>query len=231
MRATPGSPSRRDTTRREGEPYTHTHFLRNNGLAADTYTLALSSDRGWSTLYTPSPVSIEAGETVTVEVVGLIPESTDYALEETVYLTATSHSDPALVAAPINRTRAGLAGGISLPPARSSTVTAGERGVYTHNLSNDTNASQTFVFTGDSAEGYDVTVAPTSPVVLSAFGGSVPVTVSIETPVWEISGTVDLTVITATGSLGSLAFVTDTTSILEPDNYLLHLPLVLRNAP
>lgn len=44
-----------------GALYTHTHFLRNNGLAAYTYTLALSRDRDWSTLRDFDPFELHLG--------------------------------------------------------------------------------------------------------------------------------------------------------------------------
>lgn len=202
-----------------GEPVTLTHTLRNNGPAADTYTLTWSAGRGWSELVTASPVTAGAGEAVSVQVRTAAPEDAEYGLFETVYLTATSHTEPAMTAAPINRMRVGLGGDVSLAPARSSTVMAGETVAYTHTLTNNTNAPQAFSLTGSSSEWYDVHITPSTTGALSAFGGSALVTVTIETSIWEISGTIDATTITATGSLGSAAQVTDLTTILEPDNY------------
>ncbi|MBN1314232.1 MAG: hypothetical protein JXA42_02150, partial [Anaerolineales bacterium] len=202
-----------------GEPVTLTHILRNNGLAADVYTLTWTTDRGWSTLLTASPVAVNAVEAITVQLRTSTPEGTDYGLYETIYLTATSHTAPALTATPINHMRAGLDGTASLAPARSSTVMAGETIVYTHTLINNTNAPQTFSLTGDSSEWYAVNITPSTTGFLPAFGGSALITVTIETSMWEISGTVDTTIVTATGSLGSVAALTNLTTIIEPDNY------------
>ncbi|MFQ6101756.1 MAG: integrin alpha [Anaerolineae bacterium] len=120
-----------------------------------------------------------------------------------------------------------------LSPDRSTKVLTGQEAVYTHALTNLINETQTFTLTYTSSQGYTVTVAALSGGLTGTLGGfgSVPVTVTVQTPSTATLGTQDTTVVTATGSLSGYDAAYDVTTIgsITANHNHIFLPLVLRD--
>jgi len=114
-----------------------------------------------------------------------------------------------------------------LTPDRSDTALPGEVVTYTHTLTNTGSLTDTFDITHHSSQGWPVDYD--TPITLTA-GGSATLIVSVTVPTSAISGTVDTATITATGVLGGVGVVRDTTTVFtEAEEHFLFLPLVLRN--
>jgi uncharacterized repeat protein (TIGR01451 family) len=120
--------------------------------------------------------------------------------------------------APIT-TSVGLTGTIELEPfAISRTVQAGQATTFTHILTNNYNVSQSLIVTATSSHGHGATVTPKTTAILPAYGGSTVVTVTVTVPSGAISGTVDTTIVTATGDLGGSDIATEQITVgLRPE--------------
>jgi uncharacterized lipoprotein YddW (UPF0748 family) len=103
---------------------------------------------------------------------------------------------------------------LSFFPDRSAVTYPGESTVYTHTLVNLSNAPDIFDLTHHSSQGWIVTY--TSPISLG-IGLGTNVLVTIDVPPEVPSGTVDITVITATSQAdpGVFAAVTDITTVIH----------------
>ncbi|MCK4470643.1 MAG: hypothetical protein KAW49_02545, partial [Anaerolineae bacterium] len=112
---------------------------------------------------------------------------------------------------------------VELEPDRASSGYPNDTVLYTHTLTNTGSRSDTFAFTAQSSQGWDVTFPDA--VELGA-GFTATVEVQVEIPAGTLSGTVDTTVVTATSGLNDAIFDTavDITTVglvrdvlLEPD--------------
>jgi len=105
----------------------------------------------------------------------------------------------------------GLVGGVVLEPDRTGSGLPGEAVVYHHVLTNTANVAQTIGLDASSSEGWQVNVSPTS--VQLAAGAPTQIVVTVTVGGDAISGTVDTTVVTATGSLIGFDIATDRTTV------------------
>ena len=105
--------------------------------------------------------------------------------------------------------------GVALVPERSSRVPSGATAVYTHTLTNQGGMTDTFRITHASSQGW--TVSYSSPITLAG-GLATEVEISVAVPQGVPSGTVDVTVLTATSLADPAVFaaITDTTEIYRP---------------
>ncbi|MEE9615772.1 MAG: right-handed parallel beta-helix repeat-containing protein, partial [Anaerolineae bacterium] len=101
---------------------------------------------------------------------------------------------------------------VELEPDRASSGYPGDTLLYAHTLTNTGSRSDTFAFTAQSSQGWDVTLP--GAVELGA-GFTATVEVQVEIPAGTLSGTLDTTVVTATSELNDAIFDTavDTTTV------------------
>ncbi|MBN1888559.1 MAG: hypothetical protein JW850_11235, partial [Thermoflexales bacterium] len=123
-----------------GSSIVYTHRLTNTGNGLDVFSLDLHSRAGWGSLLDPGPFSLSAGEGTDVRVELSLPPGSG-GLVETVFVTATSETDPGA--------RASVAGTVtavySVTASRTDILAAG---VYTFG---DTCAQLSFA--GDADRG------------------------------------------------------------------------------
>jgi uncharacterized repeat protein (TIGR01451 family) len=77
-----------------GEVYTYTQPLTNSGTRSDTYSLSFHSTQDWSTLESPSAISLAPGETTLLAVAVNVPGNASPGSADTATLTVTSQSSP-----------------------------------------------------------------------------------------------------------------------------------------
>jgi len=122
----------------------------------------------------------------------------------------------------------GLAGGVAISAGQSRTAFLGEVVTYTHYVTNTSNTAQTVSVAIDSSQHW-ATVTPSTTPLLAPFGGSTLVTVTVAIPTTGVvTGTVEHTTITVTGSsIGQATALDITTAAIK--GYYIYLPVVLRN--
>jgi len=201
-----------------GEMVTYLHTLTNTGNATDTFTLSLGGlPSGWNGAVVPAAVTLPVDTAALVTVTVTLPTDALSGTVGVAVLTATSGLDSSVFATVADTTTVGLAPGLStLTPARKGQATPNTSAVYTHTLTNGANYTQTFHLTAASASGWGVTVSPGNAGPLAPFGGATVVTVTVDVPAGVPSGTVDVTVITATSMLSTaiVATTADTTTVV-----------------
>ncbi|MCX7681277.1 MAG: right-handed parallel beta-helix repeat-containing protein [Anaerolineae bacterium] len=121
----------------------------------------------------------------------------------------------------------GVVGGVAISGGQVRTAFMGEVVTYTHRITNTANIVQTLSIAFSSSQGW-ATVTPTTIPSLAPLGGSAVVTVTVAIPATGVvSGTVERTTITVTGSVIGRATATDiTTAAIK--GYFIYLPVVLR---
>jgi len=122
----------------------------------------------------------------------------------------------------------GLAGGVAISAGQSRTAFLGEVVTYTHYVTNTSNTAQTVSVAIDSSQHW-ATVTPSTTPLLAPFGGSTLVTVTVAIPTTGVvTGTVEHTTITVTGSsIGQATALDITTAAIK--GYYIYLPVALRN--
>ncbi|MBN1955385.1 MAG: fibronectin type III domain-containing protein [Anaerolineae bacterium] len=113
--------------------------------------------------------------------------------------------------------------GVLLAPNRSSAATPGQAVTYTHALTNSGNRPDVLALSHHSSEGWAVEYR--TPYTLDA-GAAATVVVTLTVPGDALSGTVDLTAITATSRADGSAWasVVDATTVLGPPNQAPYAP-------
>jgi uncharacterized membrane protein len=195
-----------------GATVLYTHVLTNAGNGQDTFTVTLSSGRGWPlSLLTPPVVTLNAGQSASVVVSLTVPLGTA-GQTDVITITATSWADSSRSASAQDVTNVGVRAGVQFAPDRAGTATPGTPITYTHTLTNTGNAVDLFTFSAASSRGWMVELPPSALLVADEVR---TVVISITAPGGTFSGTLDTTVITVASSISpSLsASVTDTTTV------------------
>ena len=217
-----------------GQSITYSHTLSNTGNGPDTFTFQALSSHGWTTT-TPPTATLPALSSTTV-IVSLAIPATAAGEVDIMRVTATSSISPAFHATVTDTTT--ISGtpvvtyrGVRLSSNMAKAEQPGRTLHYTHTLENLGNINDVFTITAASGQGWNLSVTPSGPIALNAFG-SASVGIQLTVPATAISGTLDVTVITAT-SIYSAAIadtVVDTTTVItapqsitravsfEPDN-------------
>ncbi|MGC9358286.1 MAG: hypothetical protein ACP5GX_10470, partial [Anaerolineae bacterium] len=195
-----------------GATFTYTHTLTNTGDLTDTFTLAWSSSRGWSTLLTSGPFELGMGETATVRVEVTTPASGAGGLIDTTIVTATSQTDPGSFDIATDRTQVRFTPGVTLVADESGNVDPGGAFTYTHTLTNVGDGEDTFTITSQAPAGW--TAEHVAALTVGA-GLSETLDVVITAPTDVFSGTTGVVTITATSTFSSTIsdFVVDRTTV------------------
>ncbi|MCX7682138.1 MAG: PKD domain-containing protein, partial [Anaerolineae bacterium] len=182
-----------------GEQVVYKHMVTNTANVTQTVALTLASSRGWATAVpTVTPPLAPHGGTALVTVTVDVPPDAVSGTVETAMLAATGNVIGQDVAE--DRTVVGVLGGVELSAGQVRGALPGERVMYTHIVTNTTNVTQAVVLTLASSQGW-ATVVPMVTPALAPYGGRASVTVTVEVPPDAVSGTVETTLLTATGSI------------------------------
>jgi uncharacterized membrane protein len=127
----------------------HSFTLQNTGVNDDSYDLAVGGNVWGTTVLTPSPVSISAGMTATVEVQVDIPDS-PINPTDVFTVTATSTNEPTVNASAIGTTLAMVNAGVATSGDQSGFGLMGEVITYTIGVTN----------TGAFTDTYTVSAGP-----------------------------------------------------------------------
>jgi uncharacterized membrane protein len=216
-----------------GHTLVYTHTLTNLGNSTDTFAITTSNIAGFDVaLISPTPVTLTAGASTTVELTVTIPPTTPGGTNDITTVTATSQGNTNVSGTAVNVTTA-----ISptynpvLGPDNSGTGFPGQTVVYTHTVTNQGNTSDTFVITANSSAGFGLELAPATPISLP-IGHSATITLAVTIPPGTPASVVDTTTVTATsqGNISITDTATNTTSInAVPQPGLVYLPMVQNN--
>jgi serine protease AprX len=77
-----------------GSTTIYTHDLTNTGNVADTYTMELSSSRGWARLSGPTIVNVPSGQSVPIQIIIDVPPDTTFGQKEFSMLKVSSMTRP-----------------------------------------------------------------------------------------------------------------------------------------
>jgi len=191
--------------------------LENTGACDGEANLAVTSSQSWTVTISPPPTyTLLSGDFREVMVSLNVPPD---ALSDTVdfaFITATLTCKPpcseTVIKTQTVTTTVGLAGSVVLTPGHpDGSASPDGQVVYTHALTNAVNFTQTVTLTADSSQGYSVTVTPITKE-LTPWNSSV-VTVTVLVPSNAFSGTVDTTIVTATGTVTGQDTATDITAV------------------
>ncbi|NLG29547.1 MAG: hypothetical protein GX557_16685, partial [Chloroflexi bacterium] len=211
---TPGivlEPEYQDTVM-PGAHLIYTHWLTNTGSGGDVFMLDFLSSQGWATLLESGPVSLDAGEGISLHVEINVPMGTG-GMVETSMLMATAQTGG--VSADVTDIVSVVhTFGLELVPDYAQNVPPGATYIYHHILRNTGNGPDSFTPTLSSSLGW-ATLLDGGPFALEA-GATADVRVSVSVPTGLISGTQsDIAVLTATSLTSPTlsAAATDTTTV------------------
>ncbi len=207
---------------------TYEHQLTNTGDGQDTFTITYQSSQNWS-VTVPAPVTLNAGEAVTIQVDVNVPAGTG-GLVDVTRITATSAVSAAVSAAVTDTSRVIAMPGLTFAPDNEALVVPGTVVDYMHTLVNSGNGPDTFTLTLVNAGQWGATLSDSS-VTLDA-GAAQEVTVTVSVPTGVLSGTVDQVTVMATSEMSPAlsATVADTTTIRRVFGLLLDPQLDARSA-
>jgi uncharacterized membrane protein len=192
---------------------TYTHTLTNAGNYTDTFMLTHTSSQGWAQVSPTLPTILPPGGQQAVWVTVTVPADAAGGAVDATVITAASQAEPDVFAHATDTTTVNPISGVILAPDHSSSADPGTSIIYPHTLTNVGNYSDTFVLTHTSSQGW-AQVSPTQPIMLLP-GGQQAVWVTVAVPADALSGTVDITVVTATSQIDPdvVAHATDTTTV------------------
>ncbi len=206
-----------------GTEITYTFTLTNTGNGQDAFDLTVGSALGWPIQVTPSQTQkLDYGEMITVSVILTVPLGSG-GLLDTLTLTATSHSDPNMVASFTATTTVNHDPAVSLQPNRAATAWSGQTAVYTHTLTNLGNGPDVFDIAHHSSQGWPVTY--TTPIAVG-YNQTATAWVTVTVPASQ-EGVEHTTTVTATSQADATVFavVTDTTTGAQADFTLSPSPM------
>ncbi|MCL4297154.1 MAG: isopeptide-forming domain-containing fimbrial protein, partial [Anaerolineae bacterium] len=141
-----------------GQVVTYTHVLTNEGNATDTFTLTVTSVGPFPvTDDVPPSITLTAGQTATFVITVTVPAGASATDQGVTVITAISTLSPALQAVDTDTTNTAAVPGLSLDPDHTATVQPGQVVTYTHVLTNEGNATDTFTLTVTSVGPFPVT--------------------------------------------------------------------------
>lgn len=209
---------------------TYTLVLHNDGNVADTYSL-ITTPAAWATvLATDTLGPLPAGGQANMEVYVTIPSTAIDGNSDSVTVTATSLAEPSAsdqsVLTTVATTQIVTRGVALAPQAAAQSGQAGDVVIYHLTVTNTGSTTDTITLS-DSGGAWVTTIDPGSVTLPSL--GSRPVTVSVTVPLTATGGQVDVVTITAQASEGVYARSTLTTSVPSALEYVVYLPVVMKN--
>lgn len=184
-----------------GDTATFSLLLANSGNIAISYTLGLEplgAPSGWTALITPTTTGVlPADVAVTQPLTVTVTAPPGASGSQTFRVTARAGTAPEVLAtALVTATTSAPLTDLLTPAENFGTAAPGATVVYTHTLRNVRSVDDTFQLDYISPFGWETNVVPRS-VFLPA-GGTSTVAVTIRVPTNVVSGTVDVTTVTAT---------------------------------
>jgi len=187
-----------------GENVTYIHNLVNQGNFTETVILATDSAQAWAVSLHPMQTVLAPGQMESIAALVTVPANG--AVSDTMHITATLLSQPAISASVSNITNR-LERGVVIAPPWQSNGLPGETITFSHRLTNTGNLviSETFAMTVGQAsclsvngqDKQDACPTITPPQVTLPSGGAALVTVSLKIPFETLSGTVIALPVTA----------------------------------
>ncbi len=194
-----------------GNTYNYTHILTNTGNAQDSFALAFGSSRGWGSLLTPGPFTLNPGQTTNV-IVGVTVPAGGGGLSDISVVTATSAGGAGPVT--VQDTTSAFTPGLAFAPDYTREVSPDTVVIYTHTLTNTSTAADTYTLASFSSQGWGALLDP-GPFTLPG-GGATTVRVQVTVPPGS-AGLTDTTTVTATSLAGAPPVaVRDTTAVYPP---------------
>jgi trimeric autotransporter adhesin len=210
-----------------GQTLVYTHTLTNLTNAADIFDLKAVSNAGFSpVLVSGTPIALTAGASSIITLTVTIPAGTPAGTVDVTSVTATSQTDDNVSGTAVNTTTVNAVYGLHLAPDNENNGTPGETLLYSHTLTNQGNANDTFDITTSSSAGFEVTLVSASSVTLVP-GTDTTIVLTVKIPAGTLADTVDITRVTATSRSDSsvTAAANNTTSVnpvyallLKPNN-------------
>ncbi len=207
-----------------GTTVTHTVTLTNTGGVSDTFDV-LVSGQTWGTAPVTATLFLLAGTSGTVEVAVDIPANALGNESDSANFTATSQGDPNQSETAVLTTIAQAIYGVALASDQSGAGAAGGVVMYTLQISNTGNTTDTFDFSAATAN-WEVFFE--TPTVTLAAGSSADVVVHVHIPSDATNGEMDTAVITAV-SQNDVAATATVTLTTTATGYTLYLPVVTKN--
>jgi len=206
-----------------GETVDYQVTITNTGGISDTYQLAVSG-HSWTTTLSTNSISLDVGESDTFMVSVMIPAGAFGGDEDTATVTATSVNDPGTSDTMQVTTSVDTSYGVSLAGDTSGDGTPGTTVMYTLEVMNDGNVTDTFNLT---LSGNAWTTSLSMSSVMLAPGESILVNVSVLVPAGVTEGDMDTVTVTATsaGDPGTSDSQNITTTATA---HLMYLPIILR---
>jgi hypothetical protein len=233
-----------------GKVITYTHILTNTGVTTDTFAIDALSAQNWPVALihdsrpgaTPSlSMTLSTGLTTTLWVSLTVPRVAISGTLETTMLAATSQADPATYAVVTDTTTVSHVPGVALAPNHVGSALPGTVIIYTHTLTNTGNGPDAFTLNVSSSPSWTVQLlGATGPYGTLSLplgpGLTRTVQVSISVPARVLSGTLNIitgtknvTIITATSQTDPAVFATATdTTTARSDIYTIFMPLIQR---
>ncbi len=216
-----------------GTIITYTHYLTNTGNYTDSFTLNYSSSAGWGAGVPAGPVTLGPGASELVTITVTIPTTASIGQSDQSVVSAASQTDALVFDMAHDQTDLMTSPGLIFQPDRTAGSDSGRVVTYTHTLTNTGNGTDSFDITYSSTQGWASLLTPNLVVLNANQTATVQLAVSI--PAGTVSGTVDISMITATsrfiGGTPPSARVVDTTTVrgaasvvLEPDRSGTGLP-------
>ncbi|MCP4428975.1 MAG: hypothetical protein GY803_31205, partial [Chloroflexi bacterium] len=198
-----------------GETIVYAHTLTNTGGVSMTFILTAQSSQGWTATVSPAQLDdVPSGETRAVTVTVTIGDTAVNGEEDYTTVIATGSTDPSVTDLAIDHTTAVISYGVTIAPDNVAFSEPDQQVAYAHTITNMGNFTETFNLSAVSGQGWGTAVAPTAITLGASESGPVAVTVTV--PAVVVSGTVDVTTITAvstTPNSNASDSATDTTTI------------------
>jgi uncharacterized repeat protein (TIGR02543 family) len=186
-----------------GEVLAYSHTLTNLANATDTFTVTASSSAGFNPVLTPAtPITLTAGDSITINLTVAIPPGTISGTVDVTSVTAVSQGDVNITGTATNETTVKAVFGLDLTPDNVGQGDPGQTLVYTHTLTNLTNITDTFSLQASSSAGFGTLLDPDTPVILAPEAITI-ITLAVTIPAGTAANTVDVTSVTATSQTDS----------------------------
>jgi uncharacterized repeat protein (TIGR02543 family) len=199
-----------------GQTITYTHILTNQAVVADTFDISINSSAGFNAnLVSETPVTVPAGESATIILTVAIPVDAAAGVVGVTSVTAVSQADSNASDTATNTTTVNPVYDLLLTPDNVGNGNPGQVIAYSHTLTNLANTTDTFTVTASSSAGFVPVLTPATPITLAA-GDSITINLTVAIPPGAISGTVDVTSVTAVshGDVNVAGTATNETTVM-----------------
>jgi uncharacterized membrane protein len=200
-----------------GTTVVYNHTLHNTGNGTDSFALDIQSSPLWPMVVTPTQVTLDPDEQVTVTMILTVPVGAP-GLTHVATITASSTISPVHQAAVTNITEVNgelITLGVDIEPDRQGTGSPGETILYQHTITNTGTGTDDYTVTAVSSQNWIIAINPTS--LRLAAGESEMVQISVTIADTAAGGVEDVTQVSVTSDTDNTVFdvVTDTTRVRQ----------------